>query len=144
MALRQLQKDEWKAYFEVVSKMLLGMRAQIEVAALNIGDQIAAEWVPMLGVEHDPNEDVLRITLDGLDHVIPKPREIYVDEGEVGLSSFEVVDADNVRHIVQLRESLKLPPSPAVGGDGAGPDQRSGPPCRFADTLPDSRYGLHS
>lgn len=95
--------------------MLLGMRAQIEVAALNIGDQIAAEWVPMFGVGHDPNEDVLRITLDGLDHVIPKPREIYVDEGEVGLSSFEVFDADNVRHIVQLREPLKLPPPPAAG-----------------------------
>jgi hypothetical protein len=26
------------------------MRAQIEVAAPNIGDQIEAEWVPMLGI----------------------------------------------------------------------------------------------
>jgi hypothetical protein len=69
----------------------------------------------MLGVERDPNEDVLRITLDGLEHVIPKPREIFVDEGEVGLSSFEVVDADNVRQIVQLREPLKLPPPPGAG-----------------------------
>jgi hypothetical protein len=114
MATRQLPKDEWKAYFEVVSKILLGMRAQVEVAALNIGDQIAAEWVPMLGVVYDRANDVLRISLDGLEHVIAKPREIYVDEGEAGLSSFEVVDADSVRHIVQLREPLMLPAPPAA------------------------------
>lgn len=110
MATCQLQKNEWKPYFDRVSKNLLGMRAQIEVAALNIGDQLAAEWVPMLGVVYDNKDDLLEIALDGLDHLISKPREIYVDEGETGLASFEVVDASGVRHIVQLREPLMLPP----------------------------------
>jgi hypothetical protein len=115
MAIRQLEKNEWKTYFEHISKSLLGVRAQIQVAALNIGDQIAAEWVPMLGIVYDSKDDVLRIALDGLDHRIPKPREIFVDERETGLLSFEVADAEGVRHIVQLREPLMLPPPPAVG-----------------------------
>jgi hypothetical protein len=115
MAIRQLQNNEWKGYFESVSRSLLGKRAQIEVAALNLGDQIAAEWVPMLGVTYDNKDDVLEVALDGLDHLIPRPKEIHVDENENGLSSFEVVDADGVRHIVQLREPLMLPPPSAAG-----------------------------
>jgi hypothetical protein len=115
VAIRQLQKDEWKAYFDRVSKNLLGRRATIEVAALNIGDQIEAEWVPMVGASYDHKDDVLSIAITGLDHMIPNPREIYVDEGETGLTSFEVVDAAGVRHIIQLREPLMLP-APSTAG----------------------------
>jgi hypothetical protein len=115
MAIRQLQKDEWKAYFDRVSKSLLGKRAMIEVAALNVGDQIEAEWVPMLGASYDHKDDVLSIPLTDLDHMILNPREIYVDEGETGLTSFEVVDAAGVRHIVHLREPLMLP-APSTAG----------------------------
>jgi hypothetical protein len=111
MPTRQVPKDEWKAHFERVPKILLGMRAQIEVAALNIGDQIAAEWVAMRAIVYDDEKEVLRISLDCL---ISKPREIYVDEGQAGLPSFEVVGAAAVRHIVQLREPLMLP-APSAG-----------------------------
>jgi hypothetical protein len=62
-----------------------------------------------------PKDDLLSIALDGLDHMIPGPIEIHVDEGETGVTSFEVVDAAGVRHIVQLREPLILPaPSAAA------------------------------
>jgi hypothetical protein len=114
MAVRKLERPEWHDYFDRVSKGLIGKRAEIEVASLDLGDQLEAEWVPLLGVVYDPNDDILEIALDGLDHLVPKPREIYVDEGIAGLTSFEVVDASDVRHIVQLREPLMLPaPSPA-------------------------------
>jgi hypothetical protein len=47
--------------------------------------------------------------------MIPNPREIYVNEGETGLTSFEVLDAAGVRHIIQLREPLMLP-APSTAG----------------------------
>ena len=115
MAIRRLEKDEWQADLDRISKRLAGMRAEIEVAALNLGDQIAAEWVPMFGIVYDSKDDVLEIALDGLDHLISKPKEIYVDESQAELASFEVVDADDVRHIVQLREPLMLPAPSAAG-----------------------------
>ena len=115
MAIRRLEKDEWQADLDRISKRLAGMRAEIEVAALNLGDQIAAEWVPMFGIVYDSKDDVLEIALDGLDHLISKPKEIYVDESQTELASFEVVDADDVRHIVQLREPLMLPAPSAAG-----------------------------
>jgi hypothetical protein len=114
MAVRKLEKSEWHGYFDRMSRGLLGARAEIKVASLKLGDQIQAEWAPVLGIVYDPKDDVLEMALEGLDHMIPKPREIYVDEGPLGLTSFEVVDANDVRHIVQLREPLMLPaPSPA-------------------------------
>jgi hypothetical protein len=41
--------------------------------------------------------------------MINKPREIYVDDGNVGLMRFEIENAAGVRHIVNLKEQLRLP-----------------------------------
>ena len=115
MTVRTLEKTEWPSYFHRMAKALLGKRAEIEVASLELGDQIEAEWVVLLGVTYDPRSDVLEIALDGLDHLVPKPRQVYVDEGLAGLDSFEVIDHAGVRHIVRLREPLMLP-APSTSG----------------------------
>jgi hypothetical protein len=49
------------------------------------------------------------VALEDLDHIIEKPREIYVDEKGYGIDSLEVVDADGARQIVKLRQMLMLP-----------------------------------
>ena len=112
--MRTLEKSEWHGYFDRVSRALLGKRAEIEVASLELGDQIEAEWVPLLGITYDQKDDVLEIALLGLDHLIPKPRQIFVDEGLTGSTSLEVIDHAGVRHIVQLREPLILPAPSSV------------------------------
>jgi hypothetical protein len=118
MALK-IEKPEWETFFDTLSKGLLGMRAEIEVASLALGDRIEAEWLPLLGIAYDRKDDVLEIALDGLDHLIHKPRELYADWGAGGLLSFEVIDADGVQQIIMLREPLMLPaPSPTTGTTG--------------------------
>lgn len=47
----------------------MGKQAEIEVALLDIGDQIEAEWVPLLGITYDPKDDPVVVLLDGLDHL---------------------------------------------------------------------------
>jgi Family of unknown function (DUF5335) len=119
MAAQKIEQREWQTFFDTTSKGLLGMRAEIEVASLALGDQIEAEWLPLLGIAYDPKDDVLEIALDGLDHLIHKPRELYADSGAGGLLSFEVIDADGVAQIIMLREPLMLPaPSPTIGTTG--------------------------
>jgi hypothetical protein len=116
MAVRKLDKAEWQAYFDRISKVLVGKRAEIEVASLALGDQIEAEWLPLLGIAYDPKDDVLEIALEGDDHLINKPQEIYVDSEGIELTSVEVIDGNGARQIVQLREPLMLPaPSDAAG-----------------------------
>src|ERR1700680_4867921 len=109
MAVRKLEKAEWRRFFDWVSRGLVGKRAEIEIASLALGDQIEAEWLPLLGITYDPKDDALEIALDGLDHMIPRPRELYADSGVGALLSFEVIDADGVSQIFMLREPLMLP-----------------------------------
>ena len=115
MTILALEKTEWRAYFDRMAKALLGKRAEIEVASLELGDQIEAEWVPLLGVTYDPKADILEIALDGLDHLVPKPQRIFIDERYPELDSFEVIDHTGIRHIVRLREPLRLPAPPKAG-----------------------------
>jgi hypothetical protein len=110
MTAKKLEKAEWRPFFDRISKTLVGKRAEIEVASLSLGDQIEAEWLPLIGITYDPKDDVLEIALEGLDHMIGKPREIYVEGGPIELNSVEIVDADGVKQIVQLKGTLMLPP----------------------------------
>ena len=109
MAIHKLDKSKWRTFFDGISKLLEGKQAEIEVASLALGDQIEAEWLPLLGLAYDPKDDLFDVTLDGVDHMIPKPREIYIDDVGGGLMSIEIVDAEGTRQIVKLRDPLMLP-----------------------------------
>nr|WP_314544053.1 DUF5335 domain-containing protein [uncultured Massilia sp.] len=113
MATVKLDKGVWQSYFDGMSKMVVGKQTEIEVASLAIGVQLEAKWIPLLGMTYDPKNDLLEVLLDGLDHLIRHPRDIYIDQGPTGLTSMEVVDADDVRQIIRLRDPIMLPYSPA-------------------------------
>jgi hypothetical protein len=105
----KLDKSAWQKYFDTVSKIVVGKQAEIEVASLSLGDQIEAEWTQFLGIAYDPKDDTLEILVEGLDHLIHKPREIYVEGGPAALSSIQVIDDDGNQQIVKLRDPLMLP-----------------------------------
>jgi hypothetical protein len=109
MTIRRLEKSEWRPFFDTMSKILEAKVAEVEVASLDLGDQTQAEWLPLIGITYDPRDDAVEIALDGLDHMIRKPHEIYLDDGAAGLTSLEIVDADGVRQIVKLKDQLMLP-----------------------------------
>jgi hypothetical protein len=109
--LLSVPKSEWRPFFDRMSAALLGKWAEVEVASLDLGDQIVAEWVPMLGITYDSRDDLLDVALDRASHLIRHPREIVVEEGLTGLTSVAVVDEDGSRQVVRLKEPLKLPPA---------------------------------
>lgn len=116
MARRELDKTEWRGFCDRLSKALIGMRAEIEVLSLALGVQIEAEWLPLLGVVYDPKSDVVEIALDGLDHMIRRPRALFADVGAGGLVMLEIIDGDGTRQIVRMRDPLMLPPVSATAG----------------------------
>jgi hypothetical protein len=91
-----------------MSKVLLGRHAEIEVTGPSFGAHMAAKWLPLLGITYDPKGDLVEIALEGLDHLIHQPREIAVEDGAEGLTAMQIVDADQRRQIVKLREPLML------------------------------------
>jgi len=110
--LLSLPRSQWQSYFDRMSKALGGKRAEIEVASLDLGDQIAAEWLPMVGITYDSRDDLLDVALEGTDHLIRRPKEILVEEGSDGLTSVAVIDQDDARQIIRLKDPLMLPRAP--------------------------------
>ena len=74
------------------------------------GDQIEAEWLTLFGIVYEPRKDTIEVALDGLDHLIRRPREIVADEQVFELANVTIKDGDGVLHILRLRDPLMLPP----------------------------------
>jgi hypothetical protein len=109
MASRTIPQAEWRAFFDGMAGALVGKRAEVEAASLDLGDQIVAEWVPLLGVTYDAQDDLLDVALSGLNHLIRRPREIYVQEGAKGVETVAVVSADGMKQILHLKDPIMLP-----------------------------------
>src|SRR5258706_8081850 len=99
---RKLARAEWQGYFDRISKTLEAKQAELEVDSLDLGAQIAAEWVPLIGIVYDPKDDLLEVALEDFDHLISKPQEIWVDEDDLLLVGLEVIDAEGTQHMLRL------------------------------------------
>jgi hypothetical protein len=110
MTTQRLERTQWQLYFDRLSRQLDGKHAEIEVAGLRLGDQIEREWSPLIGLAYDPKDDVFEVATDELDHLISRPRDIYVDHTGLVLRSVDVVDAEGNHQIVRLKEPIALPP----------------------------------
>src|SRR5262245_59562148 len=51
---QKLDKVELRELFARVSKQLKAQTVEVDVAALQLGDQIEADWVRLLGLSYDP------------------------------------------------------------------------------------------
>jgi len=60
-------------------------------------------------MSYHPHDDVLELLAGDLDHLICRPRELYVDEAPLGIICLQIVDADGLRQIVTLSDPPMLP-----------------------------------
>jgi hypothetical protein len=109
MAIRKLERSDWDWFCIRVSRAFLGKQADIEVASLQIGFQLEARRLPLVGMSYDSGSDVLQLLVGDSRYLIRTPRELYVDEDPLGLITFQIIDAEGARQIVTLREPLRLP-----------------------------------
>jgi hypothetical protein len=103
-----IPQTEWQTFFDRMSKALLGKWAEVEVASLDLGDQIVAEWIPLIGITYDSRDDLLDVALDRANHLIRHPRQIIVDEDAAGLTSVAVVDGEGSRQVIKLKQPVML------------------------------------
>lgn len=105
----QLHKAEWQHYFDRIARGLAGQRAEVDVSSLALGSQVAAAWLPLLGMSYEPRSDILAVMLEGLNHLIRHPVTVFVEVDFGQLVSMAVTDNDRVRHLIRLRAPLGLP-----------------------------------
>jgi len=106
---RRIPKAAWRTYFDSLSGALVGKRAEIEAASLDIGDQIVAEWLPLIGITYDSRDDLLDVAVAGLNHLIREPQQVLIEEGDAGVEIIAVIAADGSQQVVRLKEPLMLP-----------------------------------
>lgn len=114
MTIRKLDRNQWKPFCDRVSKGLQGRLAEVQILSPALGVQNEATWLPLIGLVYDPKRDVMEIALDGIDHLIENPSELYADESAGGLANMEVIGTEGVRQIVTFRDPLMLPAPQAM------------------------------
>lgn len=108
MNVRKLERKDWSSFLDHLSKLCVGRQVEVRANSLALGDQIEARWLPLIGLTYDPKDDVIEVALEGLDHLIHRPRDVFVDDG-AGLTSVEIIDVDGVKQIIEFKEPLMLP-----------------------------------
>jgi hypothetical protein len=91
VAEKELRKSNWKAYFEAFAKRTHFPQLQ---------------QVLVVDITYDPRADVLAISLGNRRHLIRQPKSIFVEDAVGTLMRFKIIDADNLRHIVQLQKPM--------------------------------------
>jgi hypothetical protein len=113
MGLQKIERSTWIGVCAAVSSGLLGKRAHIEVISPADGLLIESHRLPVVGIAYDVANDALKIMLDGIDHFVLQPRELYLDYGLGGVQSLGIRDQENAWQIVLLSDPLMLPnPAP--------------------------------
>ena len=119
---RQLPQSDWKAYFDDFTKRFFKDAnpevAIVEVVSPDLGSQVAADHVRAHGATYDPRSEALEIALDGVDHLVFHPSEVWVVEEENGfVSAMEVVREDGTREVVRFQSVGVIPTSGDVAGE---------------------------
>ncbi len=109
MRTETLNKAQWETYLDRLSKVLEGKRATVEVASLDLGDQVEAEELALHGLTYDPKSDLVEVALEGLDHMIRRPKAVQVLHGERGIEALAITDGEGREQIVSFRDPLMLP-----------------------------------
>lgn len=123
---RSLDKAEWKSFFADLSKEIEGSDAAIEVAGLDIGDQMIGTDVTLEGLSYDPKDDDFWVHTWPIEHRIAHPREIYLTEDDGKLQAVGVRDGEGRLQIVRLRSPLERTAPPR--GDRSQREGEGPPP----------------
>lgn len=76
----------------------------VEVLGVDSGDQFEAEGARIFGITFDPRENSVEFELDGGDHRIINPREVWVAEEPDGfIKAIEVVRDDGTREVARVK-----------------------------------------
>ena len=109
MTARSIQKAEWGSFCAAVSQALEGSQAEIEVASIDLGLQVEKQWAPLIGISYDPEDDVIDIALEEVDHIVNEPKELLAEMDDASVSALQITDGEGTRHLVRLKDGLMLP-----------------------------------
>jgi hypothetical protein len=109
MGIRKLDRSEWGPTLDEMTRARIRRWAELEISSLDVGSQVLARDMELVGVTYDAPNDLIEINLEGLDHLVRRPREVFVDGPPV--STLAVRTDGGALQIVRMREPRLLPQS---------------------------------
>lgn len=105
---RQIPREEWQQYFDAFTRRHLGETGGVvtlEALSDTIGDQVLASGAHLIGLSYDPHDGAIDALLEGDDHRVFQPQEVWVLEGdhEDVIATFEFVHADGMKEILRVQ-----------------------------------------
>jgi len=99
----------------------------VEILGADSGDQFEAEGARIFGITFDPKENSVEFELDGGDHRIINPKEVWVAEEPDGfIKAIEVVRDDGTREVARVKRGGIAPATPGgASSTDSAREQRS-------------------
>ncbi|HEX3533099.1 MAG TPA: DUF5335 family protein [Gemmatimonadaceae bacterium] len=120
----RVPNDQLKTYFDKFTKHFLLREStnamDVEILSADWGDQIAAEAAHLYGITYDPKDNALEFELEGGDHRVTKPKEVWTAEELDGfVKAIEIVRDDGTREIARVNR-LGIAPTSSTTADQPG------------------------
>lgn len=112
MSTKRVSPAEWKTAFDrFTHKYLqddLPETVTIEVVSPDVGEQFSTRDVTLRGITYDKKSQALEVVLEGEDHLVFRPVEIWVVQNEADgfIDTIDLVRADGTKEIMQLHRSV--------------------------------------
>ena len=104
---KRVPNDQLKTYFDKFTRHFLLREStnavDVEVLAPDWGDQFAAEGAHLFGITYDPKDNALEFEIEGGDHRVTKPKEVWTAEEFDGfVKAIEIVRDDGTREVARV------------------------------------------
>ena len=117
----RVPNDQLKGYFDKFTRHFLLREStnavDVEVLSLDWGDQFAAEGAHLYAVTYDPKDNALEFELEGGDHRVTKPKEVWTAEEFDGfIKAIEIVKDDGTREVARVHR-LGITPASSTNAE---------------------------
>jgi hypothetical protein len=124
----RVPNDQLEDYFNRFTRHFLlresTNRVDVEVLSMDWGDQFEAEGAHVFGITYDPKENALEFELEGGDHRIEKPKEVWTAEEIDGfVKAIEVVREDGTKEVARVNR-LGVAPAASTPSSTTGTNQQ--------------------
>jgi hypothetical protein len=114
---KRVPNDQLQTYFDRFTKHFLLREStnsvDTEVLSPDWGAQFEAEGAHLLGITYDPRDNALQFELEGGEHRIPSPKEVWTSEEEDGfVKAIEIVRDDGTREVTRVNRLGVAPAAP--------------------------------
>lgn len=114
MATREIPRDEWAKFFDDFSQRHQGWLVTVRVLDADIGAQVEAEELPLVGItaelEHSDNRISIMVgetPAAHVTHTITEPTAISIKQTEEGATeALEIKSADGAATLVRFRSAM--------------------------------------